>query len=135
MFKNFLFIGGLLLFICITIPAYAEEELAPGFNACMEKANGVISDSMDCLTQAYEYWDKKLNANFKKVLSEFNSNDESGKQDRKNIIQAQKAWLKYRDSMVEAIFSLNGRGSLAREIANSFLAEETKKQAKWLEGE
>ena len=61
------------LFLALTIGggmsatcARAEEELAPGFHACTEKAQST-ADNLECLTAAYEYWDRQLNANFKKA--------------------------------------------------------------------
>lgn len=46
--------------------ARAEEEPVPGFYACTEKIWGTAA-TLECLTASYIYWDKALNANFKKA--------------------------------------------------------------------
>lgn len=57
-----------LALLFLTAPAMAEEnELAPGFDRCMEQSGGVTTEMLGCLQQAYEYWDVRLNANYKKA--------------------------------------------------------------------
>ena len=62
-----------LLLCCLALlflaaPAMAEEdELAPGFDRCMEQSGGVTTEMLGCLQQAYEYWDARLNTNYKKA--------------------------------------------------------------------
>lgn len=61
-----------LLLCCLALlflaaPAMAEEdELAPGFDRCMEQSGGVTTEMLGCLQQAYEYWDARLNTNYKR---------------------------------------------------------------------
>ena len=57
-----------LALLFLTAPAMAEEdELAPGFDRCMEQSGGVTTEMLGCLQQAYEYWDARLNTNYKKA--------------------------------------------------------------------
>ena len=50
-----------LLLCCLALlflaaPAMAEEdELAPGFDRCMEQSGGVTMEMMGCFQQAYDY--------------------------------------------------------------------------------
>ena len=56
--------GALLVCLGTVQPCQAEEELAPGFDACMEKSGGVTVEMRMCLDQAYKYWDAELNGNY-----------------------------------------------------------------------
>ena len=108
----------------------AEEELAPGFNVCTEKAKSTV-DNLDCLNAAYEYWDKELNANFKKSLAACDDGSDA-KQCRAKILKAQRLWVQYKEAMGEALYAMGGRGTLDSLTVGNFAAEETKKQAKLL---
>lgn len=74
-----------LLLCCLALlflaaPAMAEEdELAPGFDRCMEQSGGVTMEMMGCFQQAYDYWDARLNANYQKARQACqNSSDPKG---------------------------------------------------------
>ncbi len=45
---------------------------------------------------------------------------------------AQRNWIKYRDAMVESLYSSGGGGTMDQLTVRSFLADEVKKQAKLL---
>ena len=47
--------------LALAAPACAEEELAPGYNACMDRSDGVTADMIECMNKAYAYLDKRLN--------------------------------------------------------------------------
>ena len=70
-----------LLLCCLALlflaaPAMAEEdELAPGFDRCMEQSGGVTTEMLGCLQQAYEYWDARLNTNYKKARQACNEKE------------------------------------------------------------
>ena len=107
--------------------AFAEEELAPGYNICMENALSNM-DMVSCTHAAYEYWDKVLNENYAVALKACNDASDPAAC-RANIKKAERLWVQYKEAMAEAVVDLNGGGSLSRLSAVSFLAEETKKQA------
>ncbi len=122
---------GLLL---VSGVAHAEtEELAPGFDACTEKAQST-ADNLDCLSEAFTYWDKILNDNFA-VSKDACSEVEKPKQCVADLLKAQRLWIQYKEEMAAVIMELNGGGSLSRLLANSFVVRETKKQAKLLSGQ
>ena len=106
--------------------ALTPDELAPGFKACMEKAQTDF-DMCDCYSTAADHWDAILNANFKKAL-EGCAGAEDAKACRDTLREAQRAWMRYRDAMIPLIWPKDG-GTLQRVEANAFVAEETKKQA------
>lgn len=114
-------------------PGHAEEELAPGFDMCAEKAEST-ADQIECATNAYLYWDKILNANYKKAKSGC-EDFEHPKQCVSELLKAQRSWIKYKEEMINVIFMINGGGSLARLQADVFAATETKKQAQLLSAE
>ena len=116
--------------LALAAPACAEEELAPGYNACMDRSDGVTADMIECMNKAYAYLDKRLNAVYKKARAD--CEDDAC---RKTLLEAERAWIKYRDAMSSAVWAMNGGGSMSRLMANQFILEETKKQTKWLGGE
>lgn len=129
--KKFL-IGGLLALMCL-LPLTAnaeEEELAPGFDACMDKA-ATTADTLNCTTAAQDYWDKILNENFKKAKNHC-AQATSPKECDENLVAAQRLWIKYKEITPRVIRDLYGGGSLGTQIAGHFLASETKKQAQLL---
>lgn len=109
----------------------AEEELAPGFNACMQRGYST-ANMVECYNSAYEYWDKILNRNYKKAMK--NCDEDGTPECKANLKKAQIAWIQYKESMSDFISS-SSDGTISRVNTISFLAEETKKQAKLLKPE
>lgn len=127
-----------LLLCCLALlflaaPAMAEEdELAPGFDRCMEQSGGVTMEMMGCFQQAYDYWDARLNANYKKARQACqNSSDPKGWSDK--LLKGQRAWVQYKELFADLVQLPNEGGSMARLSAMSFLTGETRKQALLLE--
>lgn len=121
----------LLICAVLFVPAaQAEEELAPGFNACTDKATST-ADNLECLTAAYNHWDKVLNANFKKAQGAC-AEAMDAKQCRAALLKAQRLWIQYKEAMTDAIMTMGGGGSIDRLGANDFVARETRKQAQLL---
>ncbi len=120
-----------VLCFCLSgIPIHAAsvfaEELAPGYNACMDKASAT-TEMMECLSKAYQHWDAKLNANYKKRMKQCES-----KEEKERLLKAQRAWLKYKQDMQEYIIH-SDNGSMTRMESLSFAVDATKMQAKLLE--
>ena len=107
--------------------APAEEELAPGYNVCMENAVSDM-DMMECTNAAYAHWDKVLNENYAAALKSCNAAEDPAAC-KANIKKAERLWVQYKEAMSDVVLELNGGGSLSRLAAAGFLAEETKKQA------
>lgn len=113
--------------------ARAEEELAPGFHACTEKAQST-ADNVECYNAAYSYWDKVLNANFKKAQAAC-ADAADAKECRAKLLKAQRLWIQYKEAMVDALYALGGGGTMDQLTVGDFAARETKKQAQLLEQE
>lgn len=111
--------------------AQAGEELAPGFNACTEKAQSTV-DNLECLTAAYNHWDKVLNANFKKAQAAC-ADAMDAKQCRARLLKAQRLWIQYKAAMAEALYAMGSGGTMDNLTVGDFAARETKKQAQLLE--
>lgn len=109
------------------------EDLAPGYNECVEKAQST-ADNLDCLNKAYDYWDKILNENFN-VAREACSEAEKPKKCSEDLLKAQRLWIQYKEAMAPVISELNGGGSLSRILADTFVVRETRKQARLLSGQ
>lgn len=109
------------------------EELAPGYDSCVGKAQST-ADNLDCLENAYKYWDKILNDNFS-VARDACSEAENPKKCAADLLKAQRLWIQYKDAMAPVISEINGGGSLSRLLANTFVVRETRKQARLLSGQ
>lgn len=109
------------------------EELAPGFDACADKAQNT-AENLECIEKAFNYWDKILNDNFN-VAKDACSEAENPKKCLANLLKAQRLWIQYKEAMAPVISDLNGGGSLSRILANSFVVRETRKQARLLSGQ
>ena len=123
-----------LLLCCLALlflaaPAMAEEEeLAPGFDRCMEQSGGVTTEMLGCLQQAYEYWDVRLNANYKKARQACkNSSDPNACSDK--LLKGPRAWVQYKEVFTDLVQLPNEGGSMARLNSMSSLTGETRKQA------
>lgn len=116
-----------LLFLAAPVMA-EDDELAPGFGLCMERSGGVTSEMLECLQQAYDFWDARLNANYKKAKRACQGSADP-KACAARLLKAQRAWIQYKEATTELVGLPNEGGSLARLSAMSFLTEETRKQA------
>ena len=126
------------VFSCIiaTLPApsaaFAED--APGYSQCMDASGGVTGRMMDCEGEAIAYWDKLLNANYRKAMAACDSGDAADTAAcRERLKQAQRAWMKYRDSMADFLVGGETGGSLGRLNAAGFVHSATKFQAEQLQ--
>ncbi len=111
--------------------AAGEEELAPGFNACMNRASAT-TDMVECYNSAYNFWDKILNRNYKRAMN--NCEDYGTPECKANLKKAQRAWIQYKEGMSDYIYK-SSDGTMSRLRAIGFLTEETKKQAQLLRNE
>lgn len=130
MARCFALIMALLGLSLWSVNAGAEEELAPGFDRCMENAPSTV-DQKDCVNKAYAYWDKILNINFKKAKKSC-ADSENPKTCASSLVNAQKSWIKYKEEMPTVIYMLNGGGTLSQLEGDIFVVKETKKQAQLL---
>ncbi len=133
--KRFVLLMTAFFLIASLTPAQAEEEeeLAPGYNMCMEAAGGATAPMKDCLNYAYEYWDARLNANFRKAQN-FCKETSNPEKCGKDLLSAQRHWIAYKETTSDLVALPSEGGSWASILSMDFLIQETRKQAKLLGG-
>ncbi len=119
--------------LCLEI----EEELAPGFDMCDQKAAEATSGQglaqyrgakIDCYDLADKYWTPILNKNYDIHMNLYK--DDPDKQ--KKLQEFQKAWEQYVDAGRKFIYAQGG--TMAGTVATYFDLEETRRQARLLDG-
>jgi uncharacterized protein YecT (DUF1311 family) len=115
-----------LLFCLFIFPCAAEEVKSPQMDMCLEKANGVTPDMIDCLQAEYERQDKRLNAAYKKAGVEITA------QQKKQLVSSQRAWITFRDTYSSFLYDPDG-GQIAHINSMSWLVKATDIRATELE--
>jgi len=96
------------------------------YSACLEKANGITAEMINCMLAETRRQDARLNENYKKLLSKLAT-------ERKNaLIEAQRAWIRFRDTNCGFYADPEG-GSAARMAANECILNATADRAKELQ--
>ena len=123
---------GMLVFLLISsisISGQYKDQLVSRMSDFRNKVYENVSEGhdvqqKDALREMYEEWDKELNIVYQKIMQEANSVT------KKKLRNAQRAWIKFRDSEMEksyytnnptggsmgVLFSLNTAAKLTEEI-------------------
>lgn len=107
-------------------------DLGPSFAACRTLAGGAPQAELACLKQAHAVWDEQLNRHYKLLQKDCGMAEDTDRAEcRKSLLQAQRAWITYRDGMAAVARALApiGRADMAGHTA---LAAETRRQAQLL---
>jgi uncharacterized protein YecT (DUF1311 family) len=116
----------LVLLLGARLAASADGEMTKEHSACLEKANGVTAEMINCMLAETIRQDARLNENYKKLLSKVAT-------DRKTaLIEAQRAWIRFRDANCGFYANPEG-GSAARMPANECILNTTADRAKELQ--
>ena len=127
-------LSAVLTVCCLYGTGAAEEELAPGYAQCMDKAQ-TTSDFVECADDAFCYWDVILNETYRKAMKQCPyDTDEACAAYVGRLREAERAWLRYRDATV-AFLSRKMGGTYDRVEASVFAAEATRAQARLLASE
>lgn len=110
-----------MLFIAVS--AYAQSA---NFNSCMEKSEGITVNMLDCNADEIEYQDKLLNKFYKAAMNGLTPAR------KKQLQEAQRAWLKFRDTNCNFYADPDGGTSAALNSSSCF-AEATQMRATELE--
>ena len=133
-----LLLGGLMAVIGFIDSTQAkEDELAPGFNQCMEQSGGITAAMNDCVSDAYAYWDKQLNVNYKQAMGAC-SDSMAPQACRQSLKQAERSWIAYKDNMSTYLVNKYGAeaiGSLDLLNIKIFVVEQTRRQAQLLQSD
>ncbi|MDY6321398.1 MAG: lysozyme inhibitor LprI family protein [Succinivibrio sp.] len=100
-----------------------QTELAPGFDQCVTKADGGPID--ECLTNAYEFWDKMLNKAYKAAKADC----EGDQACLTRLKKAERSFVAYKENMSAFLYEQDGGGgTMQRDNANGFAARVTRLQ-------
>ena len=117
---------GLVLLLSTSLAVPADRELTQEYSACLNKANGITAEMINCMLAETRRQDARLNENYKKLLSKSAT-------ERKNaLIEAQRAWIRFRDANCGFYADPEG-GSAARMAANECILNATADRAKELQ--
>ncbi len=122
-----------LLYITLAIAASSplgvqaqSSDLSKQFSACMDKSGGVTQDMVECIGAETQRQDLRLNKSYKALMATLSP------ERKKQLQEAQRAWIKFRDSNCSFYFDPDG-GSMARINANDCVMTMTANRAKELE--
>jgi uncharacterized protein YecT (DUF1311 family) len=117
-----------LTLTCISPLALAQDiGLTKQFSRCMETSNGVTINMIECIDAETKRQDLRINKAYKTLM------DQLSPERKKQLQQAQRAWITYRDANCQFYFDPDG-GSLARVSANNCFMSATATRSKELEG-
>ena len=104
-----------MTFLCL-VNVSAQDEKALGlsrdYDVCMDKSGGVTLDMLNCIGAETKRQDARLNKIYKEVMAA--QPDDAGK---KRLLEAQRAWIKFRDADVD--FYRDPNGGTAATLAGS----------------
>lgn len=111
---------------CIAVfPASAQESAE--FSACLDQAAGASGEMLECHKAEVARWDPRLNAAYQTLLHRYKDND------RTQLQQEQRAWLKHHVSETHRLAVQPDRGDAAFEMSESFELDDLIKRTLALE--
>lgn len=105
----------------------ANDGLSKQFSTCIDKSGGVTHAMLDCIATETKAQDVRLNKAYKELMAQLTP------ERKKQLQEAQRAWLKYRDANCGFYADPDG-GSLATVNSNDCFMTATASRAKELEG-
>lgn len=121
--------------LCITLAIAASSplgvqaqgsDLSKQFSACIDKSGGVTQDMVECIGAETQRQDLRLNKSYKALIATLSP------ERKKQLQEAQRAWIKFRDSNCSFYYDPDG-GSMARINANDCVMTMTANRAKELD--
>ena len=100
----------LLISLSGTVSASTDKTLSPAYAACQAKAVSTF-EVTECMYNEYVPQDNRLNAIYKKL------NTQVSTERKTQLIEAQRAWVKYRDT--NCMFYANPEGGTAATISSN----------------
>lgn len=126
MIQNNFFITALLLCCFGTTVSASDAELTKNFSDCMDKADGVTVDMINCIDAETKIQDTRLNKAYKDVMATLSTAR------KKQLQEAQRIWIKYRDANCDFYYDPDG-GTIASVSSVDCHMSETASRAKELE--
>ncbi len=120
-----IFLMGCLVFSDAVIAG--DDGLSKTLQPCLDASQGITSNMLNCIGTETQLQDKRLNKAYKAVIAQLSSTR------KKQLQDAQRAWLKYRDLNCTFYADPDG-GTMASVIASDCVMTNTASRAKELEG-
>jgi uncharacterized protein YecT (DUF1311 family) len=86
----------LLFFLTICIVSFAQSKIDQDLEKCLSQRNSTAGQ-ISCVTSARDSWDKELNKSYISLSQKLT------KTGKKELIEAQRNWIKFRDSEIRLI--------------------------------
>jgi uncharacterized protein YecT (DUF1311 family) len=116
-----------LLQPCSSQTSSATTALSEAYSACMEKSEGVTSEMRDCTEQEARRLEARLTEAYRKALASIPAS-------RRGLLrEAQRAWIRYRDTTCSMMTQLGDRGTSALLADDSCHLLATAERVRWLE--
>ena len=117
----------IVLGLVLSTPALAaaDSDMTQEYLTCMDKSKGVTAEMIDCISAETARQDARLNANYKKLMAKLSAKR------KKTLIEAQRAWIKFRDLNCEFYYDPDG-GTAARLAGSDCFLQATADRAKEL---
>jgi uncharacterized protein YecT (DUF1311 family) len=105
---------GMMFLSLVSVSAQDGQDigLSRDYNVCMDKSGGVTLNMLNCIDAETKRQDARLNKIYKEVMAA--QMDDGGK---KRLLEAQRAWIKFRDADVD--FYRDPNGGTAATLAGS----------------
>jgi len=114
------------LWCCLPAAAADDDGITKGFGECMEKAASVTVDMLDCIDAETKVQDTRLNKAYSGLMGQLSA------ERKKQLQEAQRAWIKYRDSNCSFYMDPDG-GSIATLNNQNCILNSTASRAQELE--
>ena len=115
----------IVLGLLLSTPALAAADSDMTKEYCMDKAKGVTPEMIDCISAEMARQDARLNASYKKLMAKLSAKR------KKTLLEAQRAWIKFRDLNCEFYYDPDG-GTAARLAGSDCFLQATADRAKEL---
>jgi uncharacterized protein YecT (DUF1311 family) len=115
------------LSLLLSFSLHAQDDvLSKNFSVCMDKSEGVTINMLNCMADETTYQDIRLNKAYKSLMAELSP------ERKKQLQEAQRAWIKYRDANCQFYADPEG-GTMATVLSNDCFMQSTANRAKELE--
>jgi len=102
--------------------AEADSNMTKEYSNCMDKSGGVTAAMLDCTSDEKARQDALLNQNYKTLMAKLSAKR------KKTLLEAQRAWLKFRDTNCSFYFDPQG-GTAAVLAGNACFLQATADRA------
>ncbi len=119
-------VAGIFLIALSQVASANDPSLSKQFSVCMDKSGGVTAAMLDCIVSETKGQDARLNKAYKEIMGQLPPAR------KKQLQEAQRAWLKYRDANCNFYADPDG-GTMANVSASDCFMSVTATRAKEIE--